>query len=100
MHDFGVVCHVSQHLHGRITCTAVALMVSQPTQGHLFTSTSQQTHSVSKVLCFAPVGRFGGVLLGPARFTHINNAARQLLEAQGFIQRGGKAPSARRRAAR
>ena len=40
------------------------------------------------------------MLMGPARFTHINNAARQLLEAQGFIQRGGKAPGARRRAGR
>ena len=28
---------------------------------------------------------YGGILLGPARFTHINNAARQLLDACGFI---------------
>ena len=40
------------------------------------------------------------MLMGPARFTHINNAARQLLEAQGFIQRGGKAPGDRRKAGR
>ncbi|KAK9821464.1 hypothetical protein WJX81_004694 [Elliptochloris bilobata] len=51
--------------------------------------------------CFVVVFRwFGGVLLGPARFTHINNAARQLLEAEGFIQRGGKAARSRRKAAR
>jgi hypothetical protein len=50
-----------------------------------------------------PRRRFGGVLLGPARFTHINNAARRLLEAEGFIQAGGargKAASGRRKAAR
>lgn len=28
---------------------------------------------------------FGGVLLGPARFTHINNAARTLLQECGYI---------------
>ena len=28
---------------------------------------------------------FGGVLLGPARFTHINNAARVLLEQCGYL---------------
>ncbi|PSC72714.1 IMPACT isoform X1 [Micractinium conductrix] len=37
---------------------------------------------------------YGGILLGPARFTHINNAARQLLDARGFVafkDGGGKA---------
>ena len=29
--------------------------------------------------------RYGGILLGPARFTHINNAARVLLDACGYI---------------
>ena len=33
---------------------------------------------------------FGGVLLGPARFTHINNAARQLLDQCGYIRTGAK----------
>ena len=28
---------------------------------------------------------YGGVLLGPARFTHINNAARQLLDEFGYV---------------
>ena len=28
---------------------------------------------------------FGGILLGPSRFTHINNAARELLDACGYI---------------
>eukprot|EP01024_Parvocaulis_polyphysoides_P013676 TRINITY_DN15373_c0_g1_i1.p1 TRINITY_DN15373_c0_g1~~TRINITY_DN15373_c0_g1_i1.p1 ORF type:complete len:313 (-),score=56.21 TRINITY_DN15373_c0_g1_i1:280-1218(-) len=28
---------------------------------------------------------FGGVLLGPSRFAHINNTARQLLEQEGYI---------------
>ncbi len=28
---------------------------------------------------------FGGVLLGPSRFTHINNAARQLLDEFGYV---------------
>jgi hypothetical protein len=28
---------------------------------------------------------FGGILLGPSRFTHINNCARDLLEKTGFI---------------
>ncbi|GAB4820721.1 hypothetical protein N2152v2_007767 [Parachlorella kessleri] len=33
---------------------------------------------------------YGGTLLGPARFTHINNAARELLDSCGYIQgRGG-----------
>lgn len=32
-----------------------------------------------------PVSRYGGILLGPARFTHINNAARELLDACGYI---------------
>lgn len=30
---------------------------------------------------------FGGVHLGPARFTHINNAARILLEQEGYISK-------------
>ena len=29
---------------------------------------------------------YGGVKLGPARFTHINNAARMLLDKCGYIQ--------------
>lgn len=29
---------------------------------------------------------YGGVHLGPARFTHINNAARTLLDRCGYIQ--------------
>ena len=33
---------------------------------------------------------YGGVLLGPARFTHINNAARQLLDQCGYIRAGAK----------
>ena len=33
---------------------------------------------------------FGGVLLGPSRFGIINNAARRLLEDEGFIKPGGK----------
>ena len=28
---------------------------------------------------------YGGILLGPSRFTHINNAARNLLDECGFI---------------
>lgn len=32
---------------------------------------------------------YGGILLGPARFTHINNAARELLDACGYIGGGG-----------
>jgi hypothetical protein len=31
---------------------------------------------------------YGGILLGPARFTHINNAARDLLDTCGYISRG------------
>ncbi|KAK9901299.1 hypothetical protein WJX75_004648 [Coccomyxa subellipsoidea] len=30
---------------------------------------------------------FGGVLLGPARFTHINNAARAILDEHGYIKK-------------
>ncbi len=36
---------------------------------------------------------YGGILLGPARFTYINNAARELLDACGYIaakEAGGK----------
>lgn len=29
---------------------------------------------------------YGGIHLGPARFTHINNAARTLLDRCGYIQ--------------
>lgn len=39
---------------------------------------------------------YGGILLGPARFTHINNAARELLDACGYIagkDGGGKGSS-------
>ena len=32
---------------------------------------------------------FGGILLGPSRFGLINNAARTLLEQEGFIRKGG-----------
>jgi hypothetical protein len=31
---------------------------------------------------------YGGVQLGPDRFKHINNVARQLLEDHGFITQG------------
>ncbi|CAK0782548.1 hypothetical protein CVIRNUC_005766 [Coccomyxa viridis] len=41
---------------------------------------------------------FGGVLLGPARFTHINNAARQLLDQCGYIRTGAKQGKPARRA--
>ncbi|GFH25760.1 RWD domain-containing protein [Haematococcus lacustris] len=37
---------------------------------------------------------YGGVQLGPARFTLINNVARTLLEQQGFICPGGRAHGA------
>lgn len=30
---------------------------------------------------------YGGILLGPARFTHINNAARQLLDECGYVSK-------------
>ena len=33
---------------------------------------------------------YGGVKLGPARFTHINNAARELLVAQGYVATGNQ----------
>jgi len=33
---------------------------------------------------------FGGVLLGPSRFALISNCARQLLEAEGLMTKGGK----------
>ena len=29
---------------------------------------------------------YGGILLGPDRFKHINNAARNVLESAGFIE--------------
>ena len=29
---------------------------------------------------------YGGILLGPDRFKHINNAARQILDHSGFIK--------------
>jgi hypothetical protein len=29
---------------------------------------------------------YGGIQLGPARFAHINNAARELLGAHGYIK--------------
>lgn len=35
---------------------------------------------------------FGGVLLGPARFALINNTARQLLDACGYVGGGDKGP--------
>ena len=43
-----------------------------------------QNTSVENVLVV--VSRwYGGVKLGPARFTHINNAARDLLVKNGFV---------------
>lgn len=39
---------------------------------------------------------YGGVLLGPARFTHINNAARNLLEASGYILKDAAAAKKKR----
>ena len=38
---------------------------------------------------------YGGVLLGPARFTHINNAARELLDSCGYIQGRGDSQSSK-----
>lgn len=41
--------------------------------------------------CVVVVSRwYGGVLLGPDRFKHINNAARTLLDACGYIAKTGK----------
>lgn len=39
---------------------------------------------------------FGGVLLGPARFTHINNAARQLLDECGYVNARARKASKRK----
>eukprot|EP00951_Prasinocladus_malaysianus_P034768 scaffold353390_cov40-Prasinocladus_malaysianus.AAC.1 len=44
---------------------------------------------------------YGGVKLGPARFTHINNAARELLLENGYIAQAdsdkqGKGPDKKR----
>ncbi|XP_038069682.1 protein IMPACT-like [Patiria miniata] len=35
---------------------------------------------------------YGGIQLGPDRFKHINNAARNILDAHGFIQKDEKGP--------
>ena len=43
---------------------------------------------------------YGGILLGPSRFTHINNAARSLLEASSIIdtnQQDGTSKQSKRR---
>ncbi|KAL2913195.1 hypothetical protein HK105_207314 [Polyrhizophydium stewartii] len=37
---------------------------------------------------------YGGVLLGPMRFKHINNVARELLEIHGFMRRAAEAHDA------
>jgi hypothetical protein len=39
----------------------------------------------SRNVCVVVSRWFGGIHLGPARFTHINNAARELLDACGYI---------------
>lgn len=40
---------------------------------------------------FVVVSRwFGGILLGPDRFKHINNAAREILEECGYIDKKSK----------
>jgi hypothetical protein len=36
---------------------------------------------------------FGGILLGPDRFKHINNAARSLLNSCGYIKGSGQSAS-------
>lgn len=42
---------------------------------------------------------FGGVLLGPSRFTHINNAARAILDEFGYIKKAdGKGTGRAKRA--
>ena len=40
---------------------------------------------------------YGGILLGPARFTHINNAARKLLDQCGYITKGAGSKKKRSR---
>ncbi|RKP24054.1 ribosomal protein S5 domain 2-type protein, partial [Syncephalis pseudoplumigaleata] len=40
---------------------------------------------------------YGGIQLGPDRFKHINNVARQLLDAHGYIKDAGGKPSASKR---
>lgn len=44
---------------------------------------------------------FGGILLGPARFTHVNNAARDLLSECGYVAAkeggGGRKAAARKK---
>ena len=40
---------------------------------------------------------FGGTLLGPSRFTHITNAARQLLDECGYIKSKAPRQAARKR---
>lgn len=46
---------------------------------------SPEPLSVGLAPTMPAMSRFGGILLGPARFTHINNAARELLDACGYI---------------
>ncbi|CAM9831985.1 unnamed protein product [Chrysoparadoxa australica] len=49
--------------------------------------------------CVVVVSRwFGGTLLGPDRFKHINNVARELLHAAGFASRGASKGRGRRKA--
>nr|ACO10429.1 UPF0029 protein C27E2.02 [Caligus rogercresseyi] len=43
---------------------------------------------------------YGGVLLGPDRFKHINNAARHLLEENGLIQKGSQNLNGHRKSSR
>ena len=61
------------HLLGTISTLTMSL-ASHPSQV-----------SEAQDVCVVVSRWYGGILLGPARFTHINNAARQLLEAQGII---------------
>ena len=44
--------------------------------------------SYSKIFCifiFMKFYRYGGILLGPDRFKHINECCRQILEEHGYV---------------
>lgn len=83
-----VVYVVTQPKHTRPLCSSSCLRRS-PVE-HIFSQWPQWRNLQMVVV----VSRwFGGILLGPDRFKHINNSARCLLDTCGYIKGSGQAGS-------
>jgi hypothetical protein len=85
---------------GQLACGPRAVGMYLTTVAILMRITKDLDMQVTKAegVCVVVSRWFGGVHLGPSRFSIINNTARQLLVAEGYIQAGSSGKPQRRNA--